>query len=199
MPLDPERETRLIAAAASAFIEVGYDLASLNHIIAEAGLSKSSFYHYFPDKQHLHDHVVTTLRERLAQGLQLPRLDEIDADSYWPAMTAALSSVAATMAADPQTRLLGQMFHHPLAARGPDGRLTGLREDVEAWLTHAVSIGRRLGTVRNDLPESLVVDLAFGTLTVLTSWALSHPAESGHWPELVTELLVGTLALEPPA
>jgi len=44
---------RLIDAAATAFTEVGYELASLNHIIAAAGLSKSSFYHYFPDKNEL--------------------------------------------------------------------------------------------------------------------------------------------------
>src|SRR5664280_2907972 len=65
-----------------------------NHLIGEAGLAKSSFYHYFPDKQRLHDHVVLTLCGRLSRGLHLPDLDSLDADSYWPAMTAMFSSMA---------------------------------------------------------------------------------------------------------
>ncbi len=194
LPLDPDRETRLIAAAASAFTEVGYELASLNHIIGEAGLSKGSFYHYFPDKQRLHDHVVGTLRERLAVGLRLPDLDELDAESYRDAMTQVLSSLAERMAVDVQTQLLVRMFHNPLAARGPEGQLTRLRAEVAAWVAHAVAVGRRLGVLRQDVPAGLLSDLAIGILTVLTTWAPEHPTTYEQWPELATQLLLDTLS-----
>ena len=194
MPLDPARETRLIDAAATAFTEVGYELASLNHIIGEAGLSKSSFYHYFPDKQRLHDHVILTLRDRLSRGLRLPDLDRLDAGSYRDAMTAVFSSLASTMSVDPQTQLLVRMFHHPLAARGPGGQLTRLRAEVADWVAHAVAVGRRLGVLRQDVPVSLLTDLALGILTVLTTWAPQHPTEYDHWPELATQLLLDTLS-----
>ncbi len=194
MPLDPEREMRLIDAAAAAFTEVGYELASLNHVIGEAGLSKSSFYHYFPDKQRLHDHVVDTLRDRLGRGLRLPDLDRLDADSYRVAMTAVFSSLASTMSVDPQTQQLVRMFHFPLAARGPGGQLTRLRAEVAAWVSHAVDVGRRLGVLRQDVPASLLTDLALGILTVLTTWAPARPAVYEDWPELATQLLLDTLS-----
>jgi len=195
VPLDPVRETRLIDTAATAFTEVGYELASLNHIIGEAGLSKSSFYHYFPDKQRLHDHVVLSLRDRLTCGLELPDLDGLDASSYWPAMTAMFSSMAGTLSADPQTRLLVRMFHKPLAARGPGGQLTRLRAEVAAWVAQAVAAGQRLGVLRHDVPDSLLANLAVGILTVLTEWAPEHLGDVDHWPELATQMLRDALSV----
>jgi len=85
------------------------------------------------------------------------------------------------------------MFHHPLAARGPGGQLTRLRAEVAAWVAHAVSVGRQLGVLRHDVPESLLTDLAIGILTVLTTWAPGHPTEYD-WPELATRLLLDTLS-----
>ena len=194
LPLDRERETRLIAAAANAFTDVGYELASLNHIIAEAGMSKSSFYHYFPDKQRLHDHVVFSLRERLGAGLDLPDLERLDAASYRDAMTRLFAALATTMTLDVQTRLLVRMFHHPLAARGPGGQLTRLRTDVATWVDHAVGVGRRVGVLRQDVPAALLTDLALGILAVLATWAPENSTEYEDWPELATDLLLDTLS-----
>ena len=193
-PLDPARETRLIAAAANAFTDVGYELASLNHIIGEAGMSKSSFYHYFPDKQRLHDHVVTALRVRFAAGLRLPDLERLDANSYRVAITEVLTTLARTMTVDPQTQLLVRMFHHPLAARGPSGQLTRLRADVAAWVDRAVAAGRRVGVLRQDLPAALTTDLALGILAVLATWVPDHPTAYEDWPELATQLLLDSLS-----
>jgi len=188
VPLDPERETRLTAAAATAFTEVGYELASLNHIISEAGLAKSSFYHYFPDKQRLHDHVVLTLRTRLGRGLRLPDIEDLDAGTYWQAVATLLFDLEATMAKDPQTRLLVGMFHHRLAARGPTGQLTRLRAEVAAWTARAVEAGVRLGVLRRDIPVSLLADVALGILRALTD---PEPYEKADlpWSEVANRLL----------
>ena len=194
LPLDPERETRLIAAAANAFTDVGYELASLNHIIAKAGMSKSSYYHYFPDKQRLHDHVVLTLRERFTAGLRLPDLERLDAESYRGAITEVFATLAGTMTADAQTRLLVRMFIHPLAARGPSGQLTVLRADVAAWVDRAVAVGRRVGVLRQDIPSALITDLALGILAVLATWVPDHPTAYEDWPELATQLLLDSLS-----
>ncbi len=197
MPLDTERETRLVTAAATAFTDVGYELASLNHIIGEAGMAKSSFYHYFPDKQRLHDHVVLTLRERLGAGLELPVLDDLDAQCYREAVTRVFSTLATTLAVDPQTRLLVRMFHHPLAARGPGGQLTRLRSEVAAWVDHAVAVGRRVGVLRQDVPARLLTDLALGILAVLATWVPDETRENEDWSELATQLLLDTLSRTP--
>lgn len=171
-PLDPQRERRLLEAAASAFTDVGYEQASLNQIIAAAGWAKSSFYHYFPDKRRLHDHVVLTLRERVEAGLAVPDLDALDADTFWSAMAALLDSLTRAAVVHPEAQLLGRMFHHPPAARGPDGQLTKLRSEVAAWIARAVQCGQRLQVVRTDLPSELIAELAVATLSSVDRWNL---------------------------
>jgi AcrR family transcriptional regulator len=48
--VDPEKKAKLIAAATREFAAHGYELASINQIIEDAGLSKGSVYYYFEDK-----------------------------------------------------------------------------------------------------------------------------------------------------
>ena len=192
-PLNAERELRLLTAAATSFTRSGYELASLNQIIADAGWAKSSFYHYFPDKRRLHDHVVLTLRERIADELVLPDFELLTPATFWPTMAELVASLLRVLAIHPETRLLERMFHHPPAARGPDGQLTRLRADVARWLAAAIAAGRRLGEVRDDLPDSLLADLALGLVDVLDRWTLAHPTATGPDPSLTINLLRDTL------
>src|ERR1700752_2644713 len=65
------RRSELLARAAELFLHHGYDNVSLNDLIADAGVSKGAFYHWFPSKEAL----ITTLAERSA-GLQLTAIEE---------------------------------------------------------------------------------------------------------------------------
>jgi len=47
------RRSELLDQALGLFLSRGYDNTSLNHVIAEAGISKGAFYHYFPSKEAL--------------------------------------------------------------------------------------------------------------------------------------------------
>lgn len=51
--LDPDKKQRLLAAATKEFGAHGYELASVNTILDDAGLSKGAFYYYFDDKADL--------------------------------------------------------------------------------------------------------------------------------------------------
>ncbi len=196
-PLDAERELRLLTAAATSFTRSGYELASLNQIIADAGWAKSSFYHYFPDKRRLHDHVVLTLRERIAEELVLPDVGLLAPGTFWPTMTELVAALVRALARHPETRLLERMFLHPPAARGPDGQLTRLRADVAGWLAAAIAAGRRIGEVRDDLPETLLADLALGLIDVLDRWNIAHPTKTLSNPAIAVDLLRDTLGSTP--
>jgi len=176
-PLDSAREARLLRAAADAFTADGYHQASLNRIIEDAGWAKSSFYHYFPDKQRLHDHLIVTLGNRLGSGLHVPELDELSTRTYWSETAALLSSFEQVLADDPDTALLVRMFDHPLAARGPEGRLTRLRRDVREWLQAALQRGQQLGVVRDDLPAALLVELLLAVVAALTRWTVGDDGD----------------------
>src|SRR5207302_11360194 len=68
----PQRERRartrsdVLRAAARVFAERGYHGATLDGVVAEAGLSKGALYHYFPSKQDL---FLALLEERLGAGI----------------------------------------------------------------------------------------------------------------------------------
>jgi Bacterial regulatory proteins, tetR family len=47
------RRSEILDQAIALFLSRGYDTTSLNDIIAEAGISKGAFYHYFPSKEAL--------------------------------------------------------------------------------------------------------------------------------------------------
>ena len=57
------RREELLSCARAVFLERGYDNASLNEVIAVAGVSKGAFYHYFSSKEAL----LVALAERFAQ------------------------------------------------------------------------------------------------------------------------------------
>ena len=59
-----ERKEELLAAAAKVFSEKGYRTAGVNDIIAEAGVARGTFYHYFESKKE----VFLALIERYFSG-----------------------------------------------------------------------------------------------------------------------------------
>lgn len=52
--LDEEKQNRIINAALKEFAQKGYDNASTNEIVKEAGISKGLLFHYFQNKKHLY-------------------------------------------------------------------------------------------------------------------------------------------------
>ncbi len=70
---DSRRRYRaLLDTAADLFIEVGFEAASLNELVARAGGSKSSIYTYFRDKEGLFIAVVDDLVDDLLMPLNRP-------------------------------------------------------------------------------------------------------------------------------
>src|ERR1700753_2214251 len=57
------RRAEILDRAATLFEQCGYDNVSLNDLIADAGVSKGAFYHWFPSK----DALITALAERSAR------------------------------------------------------------------------------------------------------------------------------------
>ena len=53
LSLDSEKQDRIINAAIKEFAQKGYDSASTNEIVKEAGISKGLLFHYFQSKKQL--------------------------------------------------------------------------------------------------------------------------------------------------
>jgi AcrR family transcriptional regulator len=51
--LPPDKQERILTAALEEFADKGYHQASLNKVVAQAGIAKGSIYQYFPNKEGL--------------------------------------------------------------------------------------------------------------------------------------------------
>ncbi len=49
--LPPDKQERVLSAALAEFADQGYRAASLNRLVARAGIAKGSLYQYFPNKE----------------------------------------------------------------------------------------------------------------------------------------------------
>jgi TetR/AcrR family transcriptional regulator len=55
--LPPDKQERVLDAALSEFAEQGYQAASLNRVVAAAGIAKGSLYQYFPNKEGIFNYI----------------------------------------------------------------------------------------------------------------------------------------------
>lgn len=171
--MDSGREEALLMAAAAGFAENGYSNTSLNRVILAAGWGKSSFYHYFEHKRALFDYVVTSLRSRLSDDVELPDLERLTVDDFWSAISDLLAMLSRAAERSPETRFLGQMFYQDGHSESPDDPLEVLRADIKTWLIQAIARGREVGAIRDDLPKPLLVELTTTVLMTLDRWAVN--------------------------
>ena len=75
------RRAELLDRASALFVQHGYDNVSLNDLIADVGVSKGAFYHWFPSK----DELISALAERSARE-QITALEAVLAQSQGTAL-----------------------------------------------------------------------------------------------------------------
>jgi AcrR family transcriptional regulator len=163
------RRTALLALAAEAFAERGYDGTSFNKLLERLGLSKSQAYYYFADKADLFATACASCYEDFyveVAALPLPR----NAVGFWQYVLTLNRA--------------GFAFYsrHPMAARLARAQAGSAQLDqlVRAGLTQAgstqarhrewVELGQRLGAVRKDLPEDFIVSLSVQLMACADVW-----------------------------
>jgi AcrR family transcriptional regulator len=81
-----EKRERLLTIAAQEFAAHGFEAASLNRILEEAQVGKSSAYYYFEDKADLFCTVVNYCLDRLQLAPASEVLSSLTAETFWPAI-----------------------------------------------------------------------------------------------------------------
>ncbi|HEX2983571.1 MAG TPA: TetR/AcrR family transcriptional regulator [Ignavibacteriales bacterium] len=79
LTVDPEKRERILNAARKEFAQKGYNDASTNEIVKEAGISKGALFHYFESKKELYlflfDHTYDILRKEFFGKINLEETD----------------------------------------------------------------------------------------------------------------------------
>ena len=57
------------------------------------------------------------------------------------------------------------------------------------WIAHALAAGRRVGAVREDLPESLLIAVTLGMGEAMDTWLLARQPDDGELPEVIAAIV----------
>jgi AcrR family transcriptional regulator len=176
--LDPQRQEQLLQAAADEFAEQGFERASLNRIITRAGTSKGSLYYYFEDKTDLFATVIERATAQVVQFVAGFSLDDLTAETYWPAMESFMRRSAAYLSGNAWYLRLARSFYRLRARSGSAGPMARVFDWARIWVTRSVARGQELGVVRGDLPLPFLAELALAVGEVGDVWLLER------WEEL---------------
>ncbi len=165
--LTPEEQNRVIDAALDEFAEKDFEAASLNNIIARAGISKGSMYHYFANKEDLYLYLINHVLE-LKESFLKKTLDEAEKPvsemSFFESLEfQMLASVDFAVQYYRQHQLsvrLQNMAEGPLKER-LFGDLTRAFED---YVKNMVDSAMDAGEIREDFDSDFVVRILKFTL-----------------------------------
>ena len=161
-----ETRDRLLQSALGVFARHGYERATVDTIVREAGFSKGAFYVHFESKDDL---FWAMLEQRITRQQETFR-QVLDAGvSVAENLARVLSSVLALNAADP---LWSAMFMEFTAHAARNERVRErLATMYGSWRSFAIEIltaGREAGLVRNDInaefTASLIIAIIEGTV-----------------------------------
>ncbi|MGJ6967607.1 TetR/AcrR family transcriptional regulator [Streptosporangium sp. G11] len=172
--LPADARVSILAVARTHFARDGKDAASFNQIIAEAGISKTSAYHYFDGKDDLFGAVVADAGARTLAALG-PWADVAAEDELWEQVTAGT------------TRLVAHLREHP-DDRAVLAERSHLAHDSRSWIHKLVANGLRIGLIDPFPGAELITVATIGVFDALDTWALDHPGEPG-------DSVAGTLTL----
>lgn len=177
--LAKEKRERILEAAAKAFAAHGYDGASLNQILADAGISKGAAYYYFDDKA---DVFATTIvyysQELMADSLS--NLDQFTAVNFWESLTSVYRHQFTAFAERPWVFGVVKASRMSSSEMLTEGPLAEIWQEAQFSLKQLLQRGRDLGVIRDDLPEELLISLLLAVDDAHDRWLFDH------WSELTT-------------
>lgn len=178
--LPAEKQERILEAAAKVFSAHGYEKASINLMLDDAGISKGAAYYYFADKADL---VGTVVRH------------------YWLDPLVGTRTAFADLTAEDFWQTVAELYLHPFGdverrpwLLGLSRAVLGLPREVKRaeplksvadeaidWMAALLLRGRELGVVRDDVPDALLVELIWALDSVHDRWL------GAHWKDMDAE------------
>lgn len=174
LALDPAKRAQLLDPAEKEFAEKGYSEASLNRILAAAGMSKGQAYYYISGKADLYAAVIERAYARLISKLDIPSLPLQTAAQFWFRAEELLVSTTMVFLGDPRLAALASGIYESGVA---GAALATTSQSIRAALQDFVTLGQRLGAVRSDFPAMLLSEITFSILAATDKWFAQNWAE----------------------
>jgi len=169
----PERREHILSAAQEEFLRNGYEGASLNTIISEAGISKGSLYYYFEDKTDLYLTILSQVMIELQHNIGGIGVGEFS-DDFWGDIEDYTRKSLRMIKENPDfVRLSRGLFSLISSGTVPDS-VAEVINDWKSIMNTIVVRGQKMGVVRTDIPLDLLVSILWNLGESIDFWVLSH-------------------------
>ncbi len=157
-----ETRGRLLEAATSVFARSGFDRATVDEIVREAGFSKGAFYVHFESKEDL---FWAMLEQRIVRQQEAFRLAADQTRPLEESVRSILSAVFGLVKEDP---LWGPLFMEFAAHAGRNeevrARLAKLYERWRELLVEILRAGRETDRIREDFDPEFIATVLIATV-----------------------------------
>lgn len=156
--LPPDKQQRVVAAAINEFAANGYQRASLNTIVKEAGIAKGSVYQYFTNKEALFLYVFEQFALAVKRGVKA-QVDKNTRHDFFDHVRDVLLAGIAFIDANPQAfeLYLKILFEQEVPRR--EHLVNQLRLFSAEYFTPFLDEAKRRGEIRRDVDNATVVFL----------------------------------------
>jgi AcrR family transcriptional regulator len=173
-----EKRERLMTIAAQEFAAHGFEAASLNRILEEAQIGKSSAYYYFEDKADLFGTVVNYCLDLLKLAPASEYLTSLTVETFWPAIAELHDKPL--LHSQQQPWLFGavraaERLSPESLQREPLAQLArSLAKYMMTGIGTTITRGQELGLIRTDLPNGLLIAWFRAIDGASDDWLLAH-------------------------
>lgn len=188
----------ILAAAAEAFMELGFHATSIDSVARRLGATKGRVYHYYKSKADLFFDVH---REGMRRNFAAVEPAMRGSGSAADRLAAMLRQLALTMMENLAfgTVVVQGVHTQRLGATTPDQRRTvaelmSIRGDFEALFEQIADEGVQEGTVLVE-EVSTAVKAALGAIAWISVWYRPRPGETRRDREVLAEQIVATIML----
>ena len=158
---DPKNFERVLDAAATLFLDVGYDAASMQQLADRLGLHKSSLYHYVNSKEDLLKQLIDEAQTTAERDLEIAEQDL--ENGYLTALRLAIEQTL-----NDRSRVSLVLRQKPGSATG-DGAVAH-RRAYDRRLAKLIEQGQASGTIRDDIHPMLLARLSLGMVAWIVEW-----------------------------
>ena len=178
-----QRRRDLLAAARNVFARRGYHDAKVDDIVAEANVSKGTFYLYFPDKRSIFEALADDVAQQLEQSIL--RVDL--AGDVAEQVRQNIRSVLGAFLTDPA---LTTIFFSYAAGLDPEfvQKVRAVEGVLLAILEEALSDGQALGIVGQGDPKILAIFTLGGMKSLLLDTCQRAPVDEQERERIVEEV-----------
>jgi len=165
-----ERRQHILAAARDVFAKRGYHEATIDDIVAEAGVARGTFYLYFEDKRAVFAELIDRFSAKITMAIQ--RIDP--ADKGRTVADQARENIRAIVGVCLAERAMTKVLLTDVARIDPafERKLFTFYDTVVQMLTESLRDGQTLGIVADGEPRVMAV-LTIGALKELLYQAVT--------------------------